>query len=157
MKEFLSQKGVDYKEWDISDDPLAMRELARRSGQLGVPVTFIGNDMIIGFDRTKIEEALSRIPKDEQPSFGASIADASKITAQQGKAITLGAYIGSVRPGSVAESLGLKPGDIITVINGQRIAKATEMEIALARLQKGSRLNITFNRGNEVLKAEGAF
>ncbi len=155
LKEFLSQKGIDYKEYDISDNPIAATELARRSGQLGVPVTFIDNEMIIGFDRPRIEEALAKMPKDDRPIFGASIADASRVAAQRGGRITLGAYIGEVRPGSVAETLGLQTGDIITEINGQRISRANDMEMALARLSSGSRLNITFNRGNEILKTEG--
>ena len=134
---------------------MAAQELARRSGQLGVPVTFIDNEMIIGFDRPRLEQALAKIPKDEKPSFGASIADASKVTAQQGKGIKLGAYIGAVRPGSVAEKLGLMVGDIVTGVNGQHITRANDMEMALARLQKGSRLDVTFNRGLEVKQVEG--
>ncbi len=157
MKEFLSQKGIDFKEYDISDNPVAAQELARRSGQLGVPVTFIDNEMIIGFDRPRLEQALAKMPKSEKPSFGASIADASRVTAQQGKGIKLGAYIGGIRPGSVAETLGLKVGDIVTDINGQHITRANDMEMALARLQNGSRLNVTFNRGNEIVRAEGTF
>lgn len=157
MKEFLSQKGVDFKEYDISDNPVAAKELARRSGQLAVPVTFIDSEMVIGFDKAKLEQALAKMPKSERPSFGASIADASRVTAQQGKGITLGAYIGGIRPGSIAETIGLKVGDIVTEINGQRIMRANDMEMALARLQKGSRLNVTFSRGNEIIRAEGSF
>ena len=157
MKEFLSQKGVDFKEYDISDNPVAASELARRSGQMGVPVTFIDSEMVIGFDRPRLEQALAKMPKSERPSFGASIADASRVTAQQGRGITLGAYIGSIRPGSIAETIGLKVGDIVTDINGQRIMRANDMEMALARLQKGSRLNVTFSRGNEIIRAEGSF
>lgn len=157
MKEFLSQKGVDYKEYDVSDNPVAASELARRSGQMGVPVTFIDSEMIIGFDRPRLEQALAKMPGSERPSFGASTADASKVTAQQGKGIILGAYIGSVRPGSIAETLGLQPGDIVTGINGQHVSRANDMEMALARLKAGSRLNLTFNRGNETVRAEGTF
>ena len=157
MKEFLSQKGVDFKEYDVSDNPVAASELARRSGQMGVPVTFIDSEMVIGFDRPRLEQALAKMPKSERPSFGASIADASRVTAQQGRGITLGAYIGSIRPGSIAETIGLKVGDIVTDINGQRIMRANDMEMALARLQKGSRLNVTFSRGNEIIRAEGSF
>jgi len=157
LKEFLSQKGVDFKEYDVSDNPVAASELARRSGQMGVPVTFIDSEMVIGFDRPRLEQALAKMPKSERPSFGASIADASRVTAQQGRGITLGAYIGSIRPGSIAETIGLKVGDIVTDINGQRIMRANDMEMALARLQKGSRLNVTFSRGNEIIRAEGSF
>jgi glutaredoxin 3 len=155
LKEFLSQKGVDFKEYDISDNPVAAQELTRRSGQFGVPVTFIDNEMIIGFDRERLEAVLARLPKEERPSFGASIADASRMMAQQGKAITLGAYIGAIRAGSLAEKIGLKVGDVVTMVNGQRITRANDLEMALTRLQKGGRLDVTFSRGLEVKKAEG--
>lgn len=146
---------MDFKEYDISNNPVAAQELARRSGQLGVPVTFIDNEMIIGFDRPQLEQALAKVPKSERPPFGASIADASKVTAQQGKNVTLGAYIGGIRPGSLAEKIGLKVGDIVTSVNGQRITRANDMEMALARLQTGSRLDVTFHRGLETNRVEG--
>jgi S1-C subfamily serine protease len=118
-------------------------------------VTFIDNEMIIGFDRPKLEQALAKVPKAEKPPFGASIADASKVTAQKGKNVTLGAYIGGIRPGSLAEKIGLKVDDIVTSVNGQRITRANDMEMALARLQTGSRLDVTFHRGLETKRVEG--
>jgi len=122
VKEFLSQKGIGFKEYDVSRDRVAAQELVNRTGQMGVPVTIIDGQTIIGFDRAQLEQVFSQEQGRQRPSFGAAIADASKITARQGAGITLGAYVGKVRPGSLAERVGLAQGDIITEVNVQPIA-----------------------------------
>jgi len=152
VKEFLSQKGVRYKEYDVSLDQNAARELVNRTGQMGVPVTIIDGQTIIGFDRAQLEQVLSQ---EQRPSLGAAIADASKITAKQGTGITLGAYVGKVRPNSLAERLGLAVGDIITEVNMQSIANADDLERALSKLSKGSRISLVLIRGNKGFTAEG--
>ncbi len=106
VKEFLSQKGVSFIEKDVSRDQLAAQELVSRTGQMGVPVTVINGEAIVGFDRARLEEVLTHGQKGQRPSLGAAVADASKITARQGSGITFGAYVGKVRAGSVAEKLG---------------------------------------------------
>ena len=154
VKEYLSQKGAVFKEYDVSQDRAAAQELMRKTGQMAVPVVTINGETIVGFDRARLEQALSRQPK-QRPSFGASIADASKITARQGSVITFGAYIGNVRAGSVAERMGLQQGDIITELNMQNVAKASDLESVLSRLNPGSRISLVFLRGNKTLGAEG--
>ena len=156
VKEFLSQRGTGFEERDISRDPSAAQELVRSTGQMGVPVTVIDGQAIVGFDRARLEQLLTQSQVGQRPSFGASIADASKITAKQGSGITLGAYIGKVRAGSVAQRLGLAPGDIITELNLQRIANAGDLERTLANLNRGSRFSIVFLRGNKTMTTEGA-
>ena len=89
VKEFLSQKGIGFKEHDVSRDRAAAQELVDRTGQMGVPVTVIDGQIIIGFDRARLEQALNMEQQRERHSFGAAIADASKITARQGLGITL--------------------------------------------------------------------
>ena len=154
VKEFLSQRGAVFKEYDVSRDRAAAQELITKTGQTAVPVITINGETIIGFDRARLEQVLSRQPR-QRHSFGASIADASKITARQGSVVTFGAYVGKVRAGSVAERMGLKQGDIITELNMQNIAKAGDLESILSRLNPGSRISLVFLRGNKTLKAEG--
>lgn len=156
MKEFLSQKGVSFTEYDVSQDQKAAQEMVNRTGQMAVPVTIIDGQTIVGFDQAQLEQALSRSGS-TKPSFGASIADASKITARESTGVTLGAYVGKVRPGSAAERLGLQPGDIVTEVNMQRIANASDMEEVLGRINKDSRLAVTALRGNETIGLEGIF
>jgi S1-C subfamily serine protease len=75
----------------------------------------------------------------------------------QGTGITLGAYVGKVRVGSVAERIGLDSGDIITELNMRNIANASDLEHALSSLSKGSRLSIIFLRGNKKKAVEGIY
>ena len=152
VKEFLSQKGVSYKEIDVSLDQNAARELVNRTGQMGVPVTIIDGQTIVGFDRTQLEQVLSQ---GQRPSLGATVADAGKITAKQGTGITLGAYVGKVRTDSLAERLGLAGGDILTEVNMQRIANADDIERATSKLSKGSRISLILIRGDKELTTEG--
>jgi glutaredoxin 3 len=156
VKEFLSQKGIGFEERDVSRDPSAAQELVKSSGQMGVPVTVINGQAVVGFNRAQLEQVLAETRGVQRPSFGASIADASRITAKQGSGITLGAYVGRVRPGSGAERAGLAPGDIITELNMQRIANAGDLERALANLNRGSRFSLVFLRGNQTMTTEGS-
>jgi glutaredoxin 3 len=155
VKEFLSQRGISFEERDVSLNPSYAQELVRSTGQMGVPVTLINGQIVVGFDRGRLEQLLTQTQKRQRPSFGASIADASKITAKQGSGITLGAYIGRVRPGSVAERIGLASGDIITELNMKRIANASDFEHALSGLNEGGRFSLLFLRGNKTMTTEG--
>ncbi len=53
-KEFLSAKGVAYKERDIIADPAALDEL-KRLGYMTTPVIVVGEFVVVGFDREKLE------------------------------------------------------------------------------------------------------
>jgi len=157
VKEFLSQRGIGYQERDVSRNPAYAEELMSNTGQMGVPVTIINQQAVIGFDRARLEQLLTQTQGGQRLSFGASIADASKITAKQGTGITLGAYIGRVRPGSVAERLRLASGDIIIELNMKNIANAGDLERALSGLSKGNRLSLIFLRGNKKMTTEGIY
>lgn len=58
-KQYFRQKGIKFRDVDVSRDPTAARDMVRRSGQQGVPVIDIGGRIVIGFDRVKIEKYLS--------------------------------------------------------------------------------------------------
>jgi len=154
VEDFLSQKRVAFTKRDVSIDPSAAQELVSSTGQMGVPVTLINGQTIVGFDRVKLEQALNQ---KHRPSFGASVADASKITARQGTGLILGAYVGKTKPGSAAERSGLIPGDIITELNMQNVANSTDFEKAISKLSKGSRFSIVILRGDKKLSSEGIF
>ncbi|MGQ9713518.1 MAG: glutaredoxin family protein [Anaerolineae bacterium] len=57
VKEFLSQKGVLFKERDVAQDPQALSEL-EALGVMTTPVTLIGEEVIVGFDRARLEQLL---------------------------------------------------------------------------------------------------
>jgi len=57
-KKYFREKGIKFKDVDVSRDASAARDMLRRSGQQGVPVIDIGGKIVIGFDRPKIDKYL---------------------------------------------------------------------------------------------------
>jgi glutaredoxin-like YruB-family protein len=58
LKEFLKERGVEFEEIDVSQDEKAMKEMVEKTGQMGVPVMEIDEEIVIGFDREKIIKLL---------------------------------------------------------------------------------------------------
>ncbi len=59
LKNFLEEKGIDFKEVNVSQDQEAAREMIEKTNQRGVPVLEADGQFIIGFNRKKIEELLN--------------------------------------------------------------------------------------------------
>ena len=59
MKEFLSQNNIAYTERNIAADESALAEL-EKLGYRSTPVTLIDGEIIVGFDRARLEELLRR-------------------------------------------------------------------------------------------------
>ena len=57
-KQFLKENNIDFVDYDVSSDQEALEEMVRVSGQLGVPVLDIEGEIIVGFDKERIKEAL---------------------------------------------------------------------------------------------------
>ena len=57
-KEFLGEHKVPFTDYNVAEDAAKRQEMIERSGQMGVPVIFIGDQMIVGFNKDKIVEAL---------------------------------------------------------------------------------------------------
>jgi glutaredoxin 3 len=57
-KKYLRQRGIPFKDIDVSKDHHAARDMVRRSGQSGVPVIDINGKIVIGFNRPKIDKIL---------------------------------------------------------------------------------------------------
>ena len=58
-KEYLSQKGIIYVDHDVAKDKERLKEMMQKSGQLGVPVILVNNDILIGFNQSKLDKLLS--------------------------------------------------------------------------------------------------
>ena len=60
--QWLDKLGIPYIEKDVEADKAAYEELLKKNGgsYAGVPVTDIAGDMILGFDRPKLQEAMSK-------------------------------------------------------------------------------------------------
>lgn len=146
MKEFLSRRGVAFQERDVSVDAAAAAEMVRLTGQYGVPVTVIDDQVVLGFDRARLEAILGR---QARVRLGAAVADAAEMAVQGRCAVRTGAYIGRVTPGGVAQRAGLQVGDVIIGLAGQSVRDAAHLEELLARLRPGQRVPIEYVRGEE--------
>jgi glutaredoxin 3 len=58
VKKFLNDRNLTYEEIDVSKDPEALEEMKQKTGQMGVPVTVIGEEVVIGYDKKKLQKAL---------------------------------------------------------------------------------------------------
>ncbi|MHB0886084.1 MAG: glutaredoxin family protein [Bacillota bacterium] len=57
-KEFLSQKGISYVEKDVASDTAAAKDLMSKGFRF-VPVIYVGDEVVAGFDRAKLEKLLA--------------------------------------------------------------------------------------------------
>jgi glutaredoxin len=57
-KDFLKEKGIAFTDFNVAGDVEKRKEMIEKSGQMGVPVIFVGDEMIIGFDKPKLVSAL---------------------------------------------------------------------------------------------------
>ncbi|MFC2001462.1 Uxx-star family glutaredoxin-like (seleno)protein [Chloroflexota bacterium] len=146
-KSFLSESGVRFSEYDVSCDQAASEEMVRLTGQMGVPVILVDGQVVIGFDRPRLENLLAGAGSVRRPRFGLRVADADRVAQK------FGAVVGVVASSSLGEKAGLRVGDIITEVNQKRINDAAELEQTLAGLSAGSRVTLVFRRGQETLKS----
>ncbi len=59
VKEFLSQNKIEYTERNIAADEAALAEL-EKLGYMTTPVTLIDGEVVVGFDRAKLDALLQR-------------------------------------------------------------------------------------------------
>jgi len=62
LKEYFSEKNIKFEEVDVSKDEKQLEKMVAISGQMGVPVVEIDGNVVIGFDREKIDEILKLKP-----------------------------------------------------------------------------------------------
>lgn len=59
VKEYLKQKNVVFQNIDVSQDKTSLEEMVTLTGQMGVPVIVIDKNVVVGFDRAKIDSLLN--------------------------------------------------------------------------------------------------
>ncbi|OHA59925.1 MAG: NrdH-redoxin [Candidatus Vogelbacteria bacterium RIFOXYD1_FULL_46_19] len=57
-KDFFKTNNVAFEEYDVAVDQAKAREMVEKSGQMGVPVIMIDDQIIVGFDESGIRSAL---------------------------------------------------------------------------------------------------
>lgn len=57
-KELFDENKVVYTDYDVASDMEKRSEMIDMTGQMGVPVIRIGDDVVVGFDEEKVKELL---------------------------------------------------------------------------------------------------
>ena len=57
-KKFMRERGVSYTEHDVMEDLKKRDEMVELSGQMGVPVIVMGEQVLIGFNPEELGRAL---------------------------------------------------------------------------------------------------
>ena len=60
LKSYLSQKGINFTNIDVSSDAQSLEKMVNLSGQMGVPVIDIDGEIVVGFDKEKIDKLLEK-------------------------------------------------------------------------------------------------
>jgi thioredoxin len=58
LKAYLRQHNITFKDVDVSRDAKAAQDMVRRSGQMGVPQAWINGQVVVGFDRRRVDTLL---------------------------------------------------------------------------------------------------
>jgi len=58
LKEYLNKKNLEYENIDVEENEDKANEIIEKTGQSGFPVVCIDEEILIGFDKNKIEELL---------------------------------------------------------------------------------------------------
>lgn len=61
LKEFFKKHNIEFEDIDVSQNEKARDEMVEKSGQMGVPVIEINDEIVVGFDK----ETISRLLKIE--------------------------------------------------------------------------------------------
>jgi glutaredoxin 3 len=57
-KEFFEKNNIAFQEYNVGTDLDKRKEMIEKSGQMGVPVITVDNDLVVGFNKPKLAELL---------------------------------------------------------------------------------------------------
>jgi S1-C subfamily serine protease len=121
--------------------------MIRLSGQQGVPVITMDDQVVVGFDRRRLEELLAQGAA-AKVELGAAVADAAaRVQAD-------GAYVGRVKRGSLAEKAGVKARDVIVELNGQVVRNSADVARIVAGLRLGTKIELIYVRQGQRVQTE---
>lgn len=58
LKGYLKSHNIQFEDIDVSKDQQAAQDMIAKSGQMGVPVVDIDGQIVVGFDKEKINQLL---------------------------------------------------------------------------------------------------
>jgi glutaredoxin len=59
VQTYLSERGIDYEDRDVSRDPAAVQDLVYKYGSRSTPTLVIGDEVMIGFDPQRLDQLLA--------------------------------------------------------------------------------------------------
>ncbi|HRY37017.1 MAG TPA: glutaredoxin domain-containing protein [Candidatus Magasanikbacteria bacterium] len=59
VKDYLKSKNISFTDYNVAEDHDKAQEMIEKSGQMGVPVVEIDNNIIVGFDKPEIDRLLN--------------------------------------------------------------------------------------------------
>jgi S1-C subfamily serine protease len=107
----------------------------RLTGQVGVPVTTDGTDVIVGFDAPRLKTMAAR---NKRRGLGIAVADHPQ-----------GALVGRVRPDSPAGRAGLQEQDVVEELSGVPIRSADDLERVASQWSGDRPTSLTVLRDGE--------
>ena len=57
-KEFFKKNNIPYEEYNVAQNGKAREEMVQKSGQLGVLVTLVDGEIVVGFDQERLSKLL---------------------------------------------------------------------------------------------------
>jgi glutaredoxin len=57
-KEFFTANHISFETVDVAADPVRRNEMIEKSGQMGVPVIFVDDQMVIGYNKRVLSNLL---------------------------------------------------------------------------------------------------
>ena len=58
-KDFFTEHGVKFTDYNVASDLEKRKEMIDKSKQMGVPVIYVGDELIVGFDENKLRGLLA--------------------------------------------------------------------------------------------------
>ena len=58
-KDFFTEHKVAFTDYNVASDLPKRQEMIQKSGQMGVPVIYVGDELIVGFDEPKLRQLLA--------------------------------------------------------------------------------------------------
>jgi len=58
-KDFFTENSVAFTDHNVATDIEKRKEMIEKSGQMGVPVIYIGDELVVGYNEDRLRELLA--------------------------------------------------------------------------------------------------
>lgn len=113
---------------------------------MGVPVITAGSEVIVGFDRPRLEQIATRYTRGGATAVGPKLGLAAR-GAPGG-----GVEIGNVRPGTIGSQAGFQAGDVLESLSGRPVDSVGDVERLTRTLHSGQTIEAIVRRNGQRLR-----